>query len=71
MSSWRVFLTLLLGVAALSGFAAASDEIPDGDIRGGNDVTEVIPWYVVFADTTLCGGVLVRDTISMSRMSLG
>ena len=67
MSSWRVFSILLLGIVALSGFAAGN-EIPDGDIRGGNDVTEIIPWYVVFADTTLCGGVLVRDTVSMSSV---
>lgn len=29
------------------------------EIRGGFEVTEVIPWYVVFADTVICGGALV------------
>ena len=29
------------------------------EIRGGFEVEEVLPWYLVFADTTICGGALV------------
>ena len=59
MNSWRVLLTLLLGVATHSSIVAGQTSDADGEIRGGNDVTTPIPWYVTFADTTICGGVLV------------
>ena len=31
------------------------------DIRGGFEVTDALPWYFVFADTTICGGALVSS----------
>lgn len=31
------------------------------EIRGGFEIEEALPWYLVFADTTICGGALVSS----------
>ena len=40
-----------------------ADTVPEynQDIRGGFEVTDAIPWYLVFTDTTVCGGALVSE----------
>lgn len=35
------------------------------DIRGGFEVTDALPWYFVFADTTICGGALVSYSYTL------
>lgn len=64
MNGWKVFLTLLLGATTHCGIVAGDTVDADGDIRGGADVDTPIPWYVAFADTTICGGVLVGPLVA-------
>ena len=63
MNVWRLSVAFLLGVSGQWSFAAGaavrSLEGVNGEIQGGSDVDFAIPWYLVFADTAICGGVLV------------
>ena len=40
-----------------------ADTVPEynQDIRGGFEVTDAIPWYLVFTDTTVSGGALLSE----------
>ena len=74
MNHRRLLAALLVGIAArcnaLRGLEAEETTLAAGfvpeccqEIRGGDDVINAIPWYVVFADNVLCGGVLVGFAI--------
>jgi len=67
----RILTAVLLGVVAC---CKASDDVatvPDfqSDIRGGTEVETAIPWYVVFDDPFICGGVLIHEDIVLTTAS--
>ena len=51
----------VLGQNALRRIQSDVVTVPnyDPEIRGGDNITEAVPWFVSFADQKVCGGVLV------------